>query len=360
MQIEGEFLRGSIQVQGRIGAEDRRKLDGLTRIHEESGAITAYKIIDGQWWRLLTAGFVHIGFLHLLMNMACLYFAGRFIEQMWGHVRYLVIYLVALLGGSCLGVVHHTGLSAGASGAVCGILAAEAVWFLFNRRYLPRALLRQARTNFIVNLVLLVFISSFQNVSGWGHFGGAAAGALAALLMHLQRFGPPVWRWLALAGFVPMAWYGHYAIEQARATDEKWQQVEEEHFRDRYRQRIQEAGDKAADVYDEDVAPVLEMHPTRRDAAKVEALRNIVVEQQRELSALAERLANAGPYHNPETEAQRQAGHDYVAAMAELFAQVEHMLRIGEERTDKDKQGLQSQGRQVLQLREDWEKLLQK
>src|SRR5262249_57905918 len=67
----------------------------VEKILENSGALTARNLIDGQWWRLLTAGFVHIGFLHILMNMAFLYLAGRFIEQMWGHARYLVIYLIS-------------------------------------------------------------------------------------------------------------------------------------------------------------------------------------------------------------------------------------------------------------------------
>src|SRR6185437_4096227 len=126
------------------------------------------------------------------------------------HVRYLVIYLAGLLGGSCLGIAYSPDVPVlvGASGAVCGLLGAEAVWFLFNGKYLPRYLLRQARFSLITTFLLLVFISSFRNVSGWGHFGGAAAGALAALLFHLQRFGPPVWRWLALLGFVPLFWFG--------------------------------------------------------------------------------------------------------------------------------------------------------
>ncbi|HEY7428241.1 MAG TPA: rhomboid family intramembrane serine protease [Gemmataceae bacterium] len=329
----------------------------VAQILENSGAMTARNLIDGQWWRLLTAGFVHVGFLHILMNMAFLYLAGRFIEQMWGHARYLVIYLVAILGGSVLAAAHSIGLFAGASGGVCGLLAAQAMWFLLNRRYLPRDLLRQARTNTIVNLILLVFISSFKDVSGWGHFGGAVAGAMAALLLQLQRFGPPVWRWLALVGFVPLAWYGQYAIDYARNTDPKWHAVEKQQFRDHYRGPILEATEKAAAVYDDEVVPVMETHPTRRDPAKVEEVLSSAAEQQRELNALAQRLAHLNPYGDPDTEAARQVGQEYLTATAELFAEIEHVLRLGDKRTDKEKRALQQQGKKVLELRDTWEEL---
>jgi membrane associated rhomboid family serine protease len=345
---DNDFLRG-IPVTMPVG-----------KLLEKSGAVSARHLIDGQWWRLLTSGFVHVGFMHLLMNMACLYLIGRFIEQRWGHVRYLVIYLTAVLGGSCLGVAHHVGLNAGASGAVCGLLGSEAVWFLFNRRYLPRALLRQAWTTLLINLVLLVFISSFESVSGWGHFGGAAAGAAAALLLHLQRFGPPGWRWLALVGFVPLTWYGYHVIEQARATDPHWQEVEDQQFQERFVRPIRDAMNRAAEIYDDEAAPLLERHPTRRDPAEVEAMLTLVAEQQHELNALAERLARVGLLYNPDTMVARQASEDYVAATAELFARVEHLLRQGDKRTDKDKRELQQQARRVVELREIWEESIKK
>jgi membrane associated rhomboid family serine protease len=328
-------------------------LDGL-------GALSPAGLIEGQWWRLVTMGFVHGGFLHLLLNMVFLYLAGRYIEQMWGHFRYLVIYLAGLLGGSSLAIANSPGLSVGASGAVCGLLGAEAVWFLFNGKYLPRALLRQARFSLISSAILLVFISSFKDVSGWGHGGGAAAGALAALLLHLQRFGPPVWRWLALLGFVPLAWYGHYAIERSRATNPIWHAAEKEQFRERFRKPILDALEKAAEVYDDWVTPVLEKHPTRRDPAEVEKLQEKVTVQQRELNSLVGQLDRAGPYYNPDVELAWGTGRECIHAYTELFAQVERMLSLGEKRTDQDKRALQSQAKEVLRLSDRCEQLLPK
>lgn len=353
------FLRGTIGGQGPVTPEDIRKQNEVDRIQQKIGSLTPSNLIEEQWWRLLTAGFVHFGFLHLLMNMVVLYTAGRFIEQMWGSLRYLVIYLVSVLGGSCLSAAHEVGHMAGASGAVCGLLAAEAVWFFFNRGYLPRALLSRARTIFLVNLVLLIFISSFKNVSAWGHFGGAAAGALSAMLLQLHRFGPPVWRWLAIIGFVPMAWYGHYAIERARATDPRWFAAEDKQFEDRYARPILKAMRKAREVYFEKVEPVLETHPTRRDAAKVEAVMPIIEEQKRELTSQADELAHAGPYHSPEAEEARAVGRQFVLATVELFNLAEQLLEKGEQRTDKDRRALREQQQQVEERRKEWTSLFQ-
>lgn len=330
----------------------------LVEILDKSGALTPDHILEGQWRRLLTAGFVHIGFLHLLMNMAWLLIGGRFVEQMWGHFRYLLIYLAGLLGGSALGIAHEVTLLAGASGALCGLMAAEAVWFLLNRRYLPRSLLRQARTIFLVNFVLLVFISSFKNVSAWGHFGGAAAGGLAAMLLQLHRFGPPPWRWLAIAGFVPLAWYGHYAINHARATDLNWFTAEENQFVKRYAQPAHKIMKEARRVYDEQIEPLLEKHPTRREAEQVEAIWPILDEQKRQLSATTEQLARAGPYYDRVVEEAREMTEQYVRAGLELFDLAEQILRSGEKRTDKDRHALEEQKQKVQDLYVEWRKVV--
>ncbi len=157
---------------------------------QNSGSINAESWLRGDWWRLLTAGFVHVGLLHLGMNMYFLYRAGGFLEQMWGRTRFLLIYLIAGVVGTGIGLAHTTGIMilkdvqphelisgslAGASSALCGIIAAEAVWVWLNRRYLPRSLLDGWRNNLVINVVLLVFISFVPGVSGWGHFGGAAS-----------------------------------------------------------------------------------------------------------------------------------------------------------------------------------------
>jgi membrane associated rhomboid family serine protease len=328
-RLDNDFLRGTAIVRQPPTQEEIRRQNAVYAIQEKSGSVSAKDVIEGQWWRLLTAGFVHIGFLHLLMNMVFLYLAGRFIEQMWGHIRYLVIYLAGVVGGFCLGVAHNVGGNAGASGAVCGLLGAEAVWFLFNRRYLPRALVRQARTNFFINLVLLVFISSFKDVSGWGHFGGGVAGALTAMLLQLHRFGPPLWRWLALLGFLPLAWYGRYAIEHARAVDPRWREIEREVLRERFAEPVAEALKQAHKVYEKSALPVLEKHPERREAEEVEKARSALAEQREQLQALDAALARFGPLGSRMAEEKRRHYRARIASRLHLLASADEALRDG-------------------------------
>src|SRR5215216_174260 len=57
-------------------------------------------VADGEWWRLLTAGFLHGGLFHLLLNMYALYFLGRMLEPALGHVRFAALYFASLLAGS--------------------------------------------------------------------------------------------------------------------------------------------------------------------------------------------------------------------------------------------------------------------
>jgi hypothetical protein len=274
------------------------------------------------------------------MNMLCLYVAGRFIEQIWGHLRYLLIYLVSVLGGSCLGIAHAPEIRwlAGASGAVCGLLAAEAVWFLFNRRYLPRPLLRQARTVFIVNFVLLVFISSFKNVSAWGHFGGAAAGALTAMLLQLHRFGPPLWRWLAMVGFVPLIWYGQYAIAHARATDPEWQRIERGVLEAHFAEPVAKAIGEAKRIYKESALSVLEKHPTRREESEVEPVLVALTEQRETLQALDDELARFGPLLSPGGENKKQSYLDRIVRRLEWIDSAEEALRNGSKWSQEERE----------------------
>ncbi|HBI43263.1 MAG TPA: hypothetical protein DDY78_10460 [Planctomycetales bacterium] len=198
-------------------------VDHLDDILARSGALSGQFWAQGQWWRLATSCFVHIGLLHLGFNMNFLFQAGKVVEQMWGRLRFLVIYAFAGLGGGCLAVaMQPQALLAGASGALCGVIAAEAVWVLCNGRYLPRSLAARWRGNLTTNAILIVGISLIPGVSGWCHLGGALTGAAVALVMQVQRFGPSPWRWAVLLALVPLPWLGYGLIEHERATNPHW------------------------------------------------------------------------------------------------------------------------------------------
>jgi membrane associated rhomboid family serine protease len=145
--------------------------------------------------RIVLSAFLHIGVLHLAMNMFFLASLGGLIESMWGRWRYLSIYAVAGVVASCTVLSYdlwqqRDGLTAGASGALCGLFASMIVWFVFNHQHMPEELLRDWSRMLTINTMLLVGISLVNHVSWQGHLGGAIGGALAATLFQVQRFHP--------------------------------------------------------------------------------------------------------------------------------------------------------------------------
>jgi membrane associated rhomboid family serine protease len=141
---------------------------------------------DG-WYRLVTSGFLHFGVIHIAFNMYFLYVLGPMLEPALGRVNYLLLYMASLLGGS-LGVIlfDSGGITAGASGAVFGLLAAATVG-LWRRGINPFS--TGIGTTLILNLIITFTISG---ISIGGHIGGALAGAVcgAVMLAPAYRRGP--------------------------------------------------------------------------------------------------------------------------------------------------------------------------
>ena len=156
-------------------------------------------VFRGEWWRLLTCCFVHIGALHLVVNMFSLYMVGPVLERIWGHGRFLLLYLMAGLGGSCAMVTfERPDAGAGASGALWGIIASIPVWLIFHRRVLPRRLVISWSTQLVVIFAFNLWITlSIPGISKAGHFGGGLAGLLAAIPLHYLRWGRGWQRWSA-------------------------------------------------------------------------------------------------------------------------------------------------------------------
>jgi membrane associated rhomboid family serine protease len=148
----------------------------------EKGVLWAPFVAQGDWWRLLTAAFLHYGPFHLLLNMLGLYWFGSLLEQRIGSGRYLLIYLVSGLAGSAGAlVVSPTNPTVGASGAIFGILGAGLV-LEQQRDYVFGG---SALGVIIANLVLTFAWSG--NISVGGHIGGLIGGAASTLA--LTRFG---------------------------------------------------------------------------------------------------------------------------------------------------------------------------
>jgi membrane associated rhomboid family serine protease len=133
---------------------------------------------DGEWYRIVTGGFLHAGLLHLGFNMFALYFLGTLLEPAIGPWRFAGLYFVALLGGSFGALLlDPRELTVGASGAVFGLMSAA---FIMARHRGFEELAGQIGIYVIINLV---FTFSIPNISIGGHLGGLAAGGLVALAM---------------------------------------------------------------------------------------------------------------------------------------------------------------------------------
>lgn len=166
-------------------------------------------VVAGQYWRLLTAMFIHIGIMHILFNLYSLYSLGTLAESYFGHTRFLVIYLLGGLFGSLASYALSLSLSAGASGAIFGLAGAITVYFMIYRENFGargRAILQ----NMLVVIAINIFLGlSSAGIDNWGHLGGLIGGAAVAwgILPRYER--PPI----TLPGVYPLA-------TQQRATTE--------------------------------------------------------------------------------------------------------------------------------------------
>jgi membrane associated rhomboid family serine protease len=146
----------------------------------ESPLLAGQGVAHGQWWRLVTGGFLHENLLHIGFNMLILYYLGSMLEPALGRLKFALVYAVALLTGS-LGVllVSPHELTVGASGAVFGLMGAAVVEL--RARQIP---LMQSGVG---GLILLNLIISFTlpGISWGGHIGGLIGGALAASVLWL-------------------------------------------------------------------------------------------------------------------------------------------------------------------------------
>jgi membrane associated rhomboid family serine protease len=244
--------------------------EGHPDVLQRFGAVSGAWLLEGEWWRLVSSCFVHIGALHLLGNMFALAMMGPLAELLWGRGRLVLIYFVSGLAGSCLAmIVRPDTILAGASGAIWGIQMSLFAWLLAFRTHLPPAVADDWLRRLLVVFVLNAGVSFLPNVSWEGHLGGGAAGFATAGLLNAARFGGRVRRASAciLLALVPVACVAALVAATDALGLPRWQRVRQ--------QMISQAEARAA-------------------VARHEALRDALVEYR----AKAEpRLAELSPDH---------------------------------------------------------------
>lgn len=149
-------------------------LTGIDQVARNYGMWPVAVAVNGEWFRLLSAAFLHGSFLHIAFNMYVLFALGPALERILGHVRYLALYLVAALGGGIASYAFSDirTISVGASGAIFGLMGA----LLIAGRRLGHDI-RQVAMLLAVNVVI-GFVA--PGVDWRAHLGGLVAGAAAA------------------------------------------------------------------------------------------------------------------------------------------------------------------------------------
>lgn len=155
------------------------------------GAKINYLVQDGDWWRLFTPIFLHIGVLHILTNGVTLYFVGTILEPLIGHVRFLVIFLLSGITGNLASFAFGSAnsISAGASTSLFGLFAAFLALALI---YRENNFLGQMGKTFLALIIINLLLDfAMTSVDIWGHLGGAVGGFLLGIALGLPGIRRP-------------------------------------------------------------------------------------------------------------------------------------------------------------------------
>jgi len=196
MTIWSHVVLGSVQKQP--GMADLP----LDAVLMSGGRVRPLIVQQHEWWRLLSAGWLHGGWGHLGVNGVTLFFMGPSIERLYDRWRFMLVLSFSILGGSVLGLVFSDGLSIGISGGLAGLLGAVLGYAIRYRRSVPRQITQSFAQQVIVMLVLNVIVLAGEpGIDHWGHLGGLLTGFVFGLVARAASVepmpSPDRVRWLA-------------------------------------------------------------------------------------------------------------------------------------------------------------------
>ena len=147
------------------------------------GAITYLDINNGDYWRLFSAIFLHVGAGHLAVNCLSLLIMGGLLEKMVGHSRFAVIYMGSGISGSSFSylMIPFLGVGAGASGAIFGCVGALAGYFIVNRKSMGEMGKQNLNAVLILAGINFAFGYIVPGIDNWAHLGGFIAGAILGI-----------------------------------------------------------------------------------------------------------------------------------------------------------------------------------
>lgn len=133
-----------------------------------------------EWWRLVTAGFLHGGLTHILMNSWALFQLGAQVEELFGTSRYLAIYFFSTIGGFFLSARMNPGLSIGSSAGIAGLIGAMVAFGVMNRTTVGKQI-RNFYLQSVVFMLAIGLLGGFR-IDNWAHIGGLSAGFVIAYI----------------------------------------------------------------------------------------------------------------------------------------------------------------------------------
>ncbi|HCD07352.1 MAG TPA: rhomboid family intramembrane serine protease [Lactobacillus sp.] len=173
------------------------------------GAKTNSLIQKGQWWRLITPMFLHIGIFHIFMNGFTLLYVGQVLEPMIGHWRFLILYVLSGITGNLASFAFgaNNALSAGASTSLFGMFGAFLALALIYRE--NRFLTELGKSFLGLIVVNLLMDLTMSGIDIWGHIGGAIGGLLLGYALGIPRINRPkmILRILAIVIVVVISYF---------------------------------------------------------------------------------------------------------------------------------------------------------
>lgn len=157
----------------------------------EFGAKESYLIMSGEYWRLITPIFLHIGFLHFALNNVALFYLGKLAESIFGSVRFFFIYMVSgIIGNIASFILLPESVSAGASGAIFGIFGALLYFGLMYQELFFRTIGRDIIVIIVINIAFGLMMPDIDNTA---HLGGLIGGFIVAAIIHLPNLKRRKW-----------------------------------------------------------------------------------------------------------------------------------------------------------------------
>ena len=148
------------------------------------GANVGPLVTAGEYWRLFTSNFLHIGLAHIGFNLYALYIVGTEVEMFYGPARFLLIYLLSALAGAVASYAFTYGLSAGASTALFGLIGTLVAFFTRNRSVFGNlSTSRLSNLAFIILINLMLGLSPGSQIDNFGHIGGFIGGLILGWLL---------------------------------------------------------------------------------------------------------------------------------------------------------------------------------